>query len=39
MEAFQTDLEELLNKRIDLVSEGGIYPRLRERILQDAREF
>lgn len=31
------DLEELLKKKIDLVSYGGIKPRLRERILHDQK--
>jgi len=36
---FQTDLEELLQKRIDIVSERAIYPLLREEILNNAKEF
>ena len=39
MAKLQCDLENLLHKTIDLVSERGIYPKLRESILGEAREF
>ena len=35
----QTDLEGLLHKQIDIVSEKGIYPKLRNTILGEARDF
>ena len=31
------DLEELLGCKVDLITEGGIHPRLRETILSEAR--
>jgi uncharacterized protein len=39
MAIFQTDLEELLNKHIDVVSRQGIYHLLREEILGSAKEL
>jgi uncharacterized protein len=39
MAKLQTDLENLLHRQIDLVSEKGIYPKLRAVILREAREF
>jgi predicted nucleotidyltransferase len=34
--ALRQDLEELLGRKVDLVSEGGVSPYLRERIFQEA---
>jgi predicted nucleotidyltransferase len=31
------DLEELLGRKVDLITEGGIHPGLRETILAEAR--
>jgi predicted nucleotidyltransferase len=31
------DLEELLKRKVDLITEGGMHPRLRETILAEAR--
>jgi predicted nucleotidyltransferase len=31
------DLEELLGRKVDLITEEGIHPRLRETILSEAR--
>jgi predicted nucleotidyltransferase len=31
------DLQELLGRKVDLLTEGGINPHLRERILEEAR--
>ncbi|OFV93678.1 MAG: nucleotidyltransferase [Acidobacteria bacterium RIFCSPLOWO2_12_FULL_65_11] len=31
------DLEALLGRRVDLLTEGGLHPYLRERILREAR--
>ena len=31
------DLEELLGRKVDLITEGGIYSRLRDRILEEAK--
>lgn len=39
MAKLQFDLENLLHKQIDLVSEKGIYHRLKNVILSEAREF
>lgn len=33
---FKQDLEELFGRRIDVVSEGGVSPHLRDRIFQEA---
>ena len=33
---FRQDLEELLGRRVDVVSEGGISPYLEDRILSEA---
>lgn len=35
--AFWQDLEEALGRRVDVVSEGGVSPYLRERILREAQ--
>lgn len=35
--AIQQDLEDLLGYRVDVVTEGGLSPYLRERILAEAR--
>jgi predicted nucleotidyltransferase len=37
--ALWQELEELLDSRVDLVSEGGISPYMRERILAEAIEL
>jgi len=34
--AFQQDLEESLGRKVDVISEGGINPYLKERILNEA---
>jgi predicted nucleotidyltransferase len=39
MAKLQRDLEKLLLKKVDIVSERGIYHRLRENILHAAREI
>jgi uncharacterized protein len=31
------DLQELLNRKVDLLTDGGVNPHLRERILAEAR--
>ena len=36
MGALQQDLQELLGCKVDVVSEGGLRPRFRERALRDA---
>jgi len=33
---FLTDLEDLLGRRVDVVTEKGLRPRLRDRVLQEA---
>ena len=33
---FYLDLQELLGARVDLVTDGGLHPELRERILAEA---
>ena len=35
----QQELSEKLGRRVDLVTEGGLSPYIRERILQDLRVF
>lgn len=35
MGGLQMDLSEILGRRVDLVSEGGLRPRFRERALRD----
>lgn len=35
--AFWQDLEEALGRRVDVVSEGGVSPYLRERIFREAQ--
>jgi hypothetical protein len=37
--ALWQELEDLLDSRVDLVSEGGISPHMRERILSEAVEL
>jgi uncharacterized protein len=34
--AFEQDLQELLGRRVDVLTEGGLSPYLRERILGEA---
>jgi predicted nucleotidyltransferase len=34
---FWQDLEDLLNRKVDVLSEGGIHPYLRDRIISEAR--
>jgi len=34
--SFRQDLEDLLGRKVDVVSEEGIHPRLKSRILQEA---
>jgi predicted nucleotidyltransferase len=35
--ALQIDLEKLLGRRVDVASERGLKPRIRERVLREAR--
>ena len=35
--ALQIELEKLLGRRVDVASERGLRPRLRERVLREAR--
>ncbi len=35
--ALLIELEELLGRRVDVVTEKGLKPRIRERVLRDAR--
>jgi predicted nucleotidyltransferase len=35
--ALQMDLEKLLGRRVDVASERGLRPRVRERVLREAR--
>jgi predicted nucleotidyltransferase len=35
--ALQTELEALLGRRVDVASERGLRPRIRERVLREAR--
>jgi len=34
---FKQDLQELLGRKVDVVSEGGLSPYLKDRILQEAQ--
>ena len=35
--ALWLEIQELLGHKVDVVSEGGLKPRIRERVLQEAR--
>lgn len=39
LSCLKQDLEQLLGRSVDVVSEGGLGPRMRARVLEDARSL